>query len=104
MLRQRKFTIPTDATSGTAGCSSDAECAIDAACVHGVCRDPCSLRAACGANALCRVVQHRPRCECPECFAGRAHLRCVPRSNCITTVGAVLSEPQARIVPCPLKI
>ena len=88
--------IQIRATSGTAGCASDAECAVDQACVNGLCRDPCSLRAACGSNALCKVVQHRPRCECPECFAGRAHVRCVPRSNCITTVGAVLSEPQAR--------
>ncbi len=65
------------------GCASNDDCTIDKACVNGQCRDPCSMRAACGENALCTVIHHRPSCKCPECFIGRAHVRCRPREECL---------------------
>ena len=48
--------------------------------------DPCSLRAACGDNAICSVVLHKPRCECPQCHTGRPHVACRPdpSSHCTT--------------------
>ena len=65
-------------------CKSDSECSSQQTCNkrRGVCIDPCSLRAACGVNAHCRVVHHSPRCECPECYTGRPHLGCRPDSRC----------------------
>ena len=63
-------------------CSSDSDCSVDLSCVNGACVDPCSLRAACGTNALCSVVLHRPRCECPQCYVGRPHVRCRPSRKC----------------------
>ena len=64
------------------GCTKDSDCTLDKACIRGSCRDPCSLRAACGENALCKVVQHRPRCECPDCYSGKAHIRCRKNPDC----------------------
>jgi hypothetical protein len=36
---------------------------------------------------------HKPRCECPECFTGRAHLKCVRKPGC---KGAVPSGGSGR--------
>ncbi len=44
--------------------------------------DPCSIRGACGVNALCKVIQHRPRCTCPECYMGFPHLKCKINPAC----------------------
>ena len=70
----------------SASCTSDNDCTKDKSCNRnrGECINPCSLRAACGVNALCRVVNHNPRCECPECFTGRPHLGCKRDSRCST--------------------
>ena len=57
-------------------CTVNTDCSFDKLCKAGKCVDPCSLRAACGKNALCRVVNHFPRCECPECYTGQPHVGC----------------------------
>ena len=57
-------------------CTSDLECPNDKACINLQCLDPCTLRGACGINALCRVVMHKPRCSCPQCYIG------LPRAVC----------------------
>ncbi len=64
------------------GCQNNGDCTIDKACIAGVCRDPCSMRAACGDNALCSVILHQPRCKCPACFVGRAHVKCRKDKRC----------------------
>lgn len=45
------------------------------------------MRGACGANALCKTVLHRPRCSCPNCYVGRPDVECKPDPMCgpITT-------------------
>ena len=63
-------------------CKGDFDCSTSSACIRGKCVDPCSLRAACGDNAICKVVIHKPRCECPQCFIGRPHVRCRPDPAC----------------------
>ena len=68
------------------GCKTDDDCTLDKSCHRGTCRDPCSLRAACGENAICRVVLHRPRCECPECFIGKPHISCKIDPQCTSPV------------------
>ena len=63
-------------------CQSDSECTIDKSCIRGQCKDPCSLRGACGSNAICEVLNHRPRCTCPECYTGSPFIRCKLNPNC----------------------
>lgn len=61
------------------------ECASERACINGICIDPCTLRGACGSNALCKTVLHRPRCSCPNCFIGRPNIECKPDQKCVET-------------------
>ena len=63
-------------------CSYDYDCPADKACVSNTCQDPCSLRGACGENAICRVVLHKARCSCPQCFVGKATTQCLPDPRC----------------------
>lgn len=68
-------------------CFSDLNCPSEKACIQGICSDPCSMRGACGENALCKTVLHRPRCSCPNCYVGRPNVECKPDPKCdqITT-------------------
>lgn len=63
------------------------------------CTDPCTLRGACGENALCTTVLHRPRCSCPSCHTGRPDQHCKPESKCED-----METPRPRtpdiVVPC----
>ncbi|CAH1986493.1 unnamed protein product [Acanthoscelides obtectus] len=70
-----------------AECNSDLECPNEKACINFQCIDPCSLRGACGLNALCETVSHRPRCTCPECHTGMAGTSCHPDHQCLATQG-----------------
>ncbi len=79
--RERTLYFPKSAQTAT-GCRHNGDCTIDKACINGVCRDPCSMRAACGRNALCTVILHQVSCKCPECYVGRAHVRCKPDKEC----------------------
>lgn len=63
-------------------CTSDLECPNEKACINLQCLDPCALRGACGINALCRVVLHKPRCSCPQCYIGMPHTACHPDLKC----------------------
>merc|ERR1711974_241907 len=69
-------------TPGDKECQSDSDCTIDKSCIRGNCKDPCSLRGACGNNAICEVINHRPRCTCPECYTGSPFLRCKLNPSC----------------------
>lgn len=69
-----------------AQCGSDSECTIDKSCIRGQCKDPCSLRGACGTNALCEVINHRPRCTCPECYTGSPFVRCKLNPRCKSNI------------------
>lgn len=57
-------------------CTQNSECSNDKACINQACRDPCRETHTCGANAECRVQQHRPLCTCREGFTGNAQLQC----------------------------
>lgn len=72
--------VPIDAE-----CSNDLECPNEKACIDLKCIDPCTLRGACGINALCKTVLHRPRCSCPQCYVGMANTICHPDSRCDST-------------------
>lgn len=58
------------------------DCPSEKACIGGHCSDPCTFRGACGENALCKTVLHRPRCSCPNCYIGKPHIECKPDPKC----------------------
>lgn len=43
------------------------------------------MRGACGDNALCQPVHHKPRCSCPECHTGAPEISCQPDPKCEAT-------------------
>lgn len=55
-------------------CSIDSDCSPNRACSNQKCRDPCP--GACGENAQCHTISHRPHCQCPPGFTGNAFSRC----------------------------
>lgn len=63
-------------------CTSDSECPNEKACINLQCLDPCALRGACGKNALCRVILHKSRCTCPQCYVGSPQTSCRPVPKC----------------------
>ncbi|XP_037295454.1 uncharacterized protein LOC119189544 isoform X2 [Manduca sexta] len=56
-------------------CTIDAECPSNTACFNERCKDPC--QGACGVNALCLTVNHKPICSCQHGFTGDASRSCV---------------------------
>lgn len=70
-----------------AECNSDLECPQERACINFQCVNPCTLRGACGLNALCETIMHRPRCSCPECYVGMAGTACYPDEKCLSVQG-----------------
>lgn len=68
-----------------AECNNDLDCSDQKACINFQCVNPCSLKGACGENAQCKTVQHRPRCSCPECYLGSAQTGCYPDPKCSQT-------------------
>lgn len=63
-------------------CKGDYDCSLDKLCINGACLNPCNLRGSCGENAICKVFNHRPLCECPECYSGDPKQRCSSAPNC----------------------
>ena len=45
-------------------CLRNADCAKNQACISDKCQNPCI--GACGIDAICKVINHLPRCKCPE--------------------------------------
>uniref|UniRef100_A0A182M1U8 EGF-like domain-containing protein n=1 Tax=Anopheles culicifacies TaxID=139723 RepID=A0A182M1U8_9DIPT len=81
-------------------CANDLQCANDKACIGGKCSDPCSLRGACGDNALCQTVLHRPRCSCPNCYIGRPNVECKPDPKCEEVTTPRPNDPKIVSVAC----
>lgn len=58
------------------GCRNDENCGIEEACINRVCQNPCSMFGACGRNANCRPINHKPECTCPANFRGNPNVVC----------------------------
>lgn len=82
-------------------CISDNDCPNEKACINLHCIDPCSLRGACGENALCRTIVHKPRCSCPQCYIGMPHTSCRPDPKCDVTQ---LRPSEIPIITCSSNI
>lgn len=76
------------------------QCPNEKACIGGKCSDPCSLRGACGDNALCQTVLHRPRCSCPSCYIGRPNVECKPDPKCKEATTQKPSDPKIVSIAC----
>uniref|UniRef100_A0A1A9ZCQ3 EGF-like domain-containing protein n=1 Tax=Glossina pallidipes TaxID=7398 RepID=A0A1A9ZCQ3_GLOPL len=59
-------------------CQHDNDCESNKKCDKGKCRNPCLEYGACGSNAQCRVVNHKPQCSCPPDFFGNPLTECQP--------------------------
>ena len=55
-------------------CKSNYDCSPTHACINDRCEPPC--QGACGLNADCQIVNHSPRCSCPESYVGDAYETC----------------------------
>lgn len=73
------------------GCETDLECDPNTACINAVCKDPC----ACGLNADCSIVDHKPVCTCKPNFYGDPKVECV-------TVGCTSDSECAETHACRL--
>ncbi|GBN12717.1 Fibrillin-2 [Araneus ventricosus] len=60
------------------GCRSDENCALDEGCYNSQCQRVCSLPRACGPNARCEPISHRPQCSCLPGYTGNPQIECRP--------------------------
>lgn len=82
-------------------CNLNTDCPSEKACIQGHCSDPCAMRGACGINALCKTVLHRPRCSCPNCYIGRPNIECTPDPKCDIITTPRPPDPTLQ-VPCQI--
>lgn len=59
-----------------AECSIDSHCPDETLCINHHCKDPC-LIGICGLDAECRVINHKPLCDCPENYDGDPYIECI---------------------------
>jgi hypothetical protein len=81
-------------------CLSDLDCPSEKGCIGHQCIDPCTLRGACGENALCSTVLHVPRCSCPNCHTGRPDIKCNPDPKCENEELTTLRPRDTSTIPC----
>ena len=78
----------------TSGCrpegncpNGDQDCPAHASCIQGRCLNPCEN--ACGANAICSVINRKPVCSCPPKFSPGIG---GPNQGCVRQVTACHSD------------
>lgn len=58
------------------GCSVNDECPDYAACQASQCINPCAVGNPCAPSAICKVINHTPRCTCPDGYIGSPTTDC----------------------------
>lgn len=59
-------------------CATHTDCPTNMHCYTDCqCRDPCTYSIECGKAAVCRLVDHRPKCYCPPGFVGDPTKECL---------------------------
>ncbi|XP_063989362.1 neurogenic locus notch homolog protein 1 [Diachasmimorpha longicaudata] len=77
-------------------CESDAECSNHLACSANFrCESPCSK---CGDGANCDVINHQPKCSCPETWQGNPFTKCYP--ECTSHSECPASKPACLYQKC----
>ena len=74
-----KYDIDSIMTFLSVGCHDKDECPLFNACENTKCIDPCAERNPCAATANCKVINHEPKCTCPDGFIGSPLTDCRPR-------------------------
>lgn len=57
-------------------CVQNSDCPSNKACLNLKCADPCP--GACGQNAQCHTIGHRPQCHCLNGYEGNPYVLCSP--------------------------
>lgn len=63
-------------------CTKDDDCPTERSCINAVCRDPC----ACGPNAVCKVINHKPLCSCTLGYDGNPDIACTKGNFFFTSI------------------
>lgn len=85
-------------------CTSDKHCPVDRACLSLHCVDPCTVRGACGEDALCVPLMHRAQCSCPQCYVGQPRLFCRLDPTCKPTSDLNATFTCSETKACPSKL
>ena len=64
---------------GGCECYNNDECPLFNACESTKCINPCAERNPCAPTAICKVINHEPKCTCPDGFIGSPVTNCKPR-------------------------
>ena len=70
--------LPTEPVLSV-GCHDNDECPLYNACENTKCINPCAERNPCAPTAYCKVINHEPKCTCPDGFIGSPLTDCRPR-------------------------
>ena len=87
---------PVEVEPIVTGCSVDQECPDYNSCINNRCADPCVISDPCATNAFCKVLNHQPKCSCPEGYIGDPRVECKPRKTSFKTILFPLTLPNTR--------
>ncbi|XP_047739044.1 uncharacterized protein LOC108675679 isoform X2 [Hyalella azteca] len=82
-----------------AGCTSDDECGVSEVCRNRQCLDLCSVLKPCAPEAICEVIDKKPKCTCPPGYIGNANVNCylIPAAEPQCTIDQDCSTDRACI-------
>ena len=61
------------------GCLQNEDCPLYTACKNTKCINPCAEDNPCAPTAICKVLNHEPKCTCPDGYIGSPLTDCRPR-------------------------
>ena len=61
------------------GCLQNEDCPLYTACQNTKCINPCAEDNPCAPTAICKVLNHEPKCTCPDGYIGSPLTDCRPR-------------------------
>ena len=70
--------LPTEPVLSV-GCLQNDDCPLYTACENTKCINPCAEDNPCAPTAICKVLNHEPKCTCPDGYIGSPLTDCRPR-------------------------
>ena len=70
--------LPTEPVLSV-GCLQNEDCPLYTACQNTKCINPCAEDNPCAPTAICKVLNHEPKCTCPDGYIGSPLTDCRPR-------------------------
>lgn len=86
------YFYPTSVPVEEPGCRADDDCPDNLSCRNRQCISPCKTANPCSNNAICTVVGHQPKCECPEGHTGNPNINCYQSESPILKLSVELGE------------